>query len=202
MGQIGGTASAYATATAIATRDLSRVFDSYYSSQQCRILNPLSKAWDRTHVLMDASQVHYCWAMTGNFQENFNSVSLPAKIFPFLNTALFAVTINWDPTTISKIVYCTSLKYLPGMLMCTHLCLCSGYWSHALKPSAQILLSNSILHQKNKSSWEKWLTQGWGRAGIRWDLMAHHSRKEGYAPKKMEDHVTDDIWNLSNRIIK
>ena len=37
---------AYATVTAIATQDLSHVFDLHHSSWQCRILNPLSKARD------------------------------------------------------------------------------------------------------------------------------------------------------------
>ena len=41
--------------TVTATQDLSRVFDLYHSSQQHRILNPLSEAGDRTCVLMDAS---------------------------------------------------------------------------------------------------------------------------------------------------
>ena len=54
---------AYTTATA--TRDPSHVCDDlYHSSRQCWILNPLSKARDRTCVLMDASQVHFHWAMT------------------------------------------------------------------------------------------------------------------------------------------
>ena len=51
--------------TAIATPDLSRVFDLHHSSQQCQILNPLSKARDWTHVLIDTSWVRYSWATTG-----------------------------------------------------------------------------------------------------------------------------------------
>ena len=46
---------AYATATA--TRDLSHVCDLHHSSQQRRILNPLSDVRDRTRVLMDPSWV-------------------------------------------------------------------------------------------------------------------------------------------------
>ena len=42
---------AYATATA--KPDLSHVCDLYHSSQQYGILNPLSKAKDGTHALMD-----------------------------------------------------------------------------------------------------------------------------------------------------
>ena len=44
---------AYSTATA--TRDLSRVCDLHHSSQQHQILNLLSEARDRTHILLDTS---------------------------------------------------------------------------------------------------------------------------------------------------
>ena len=46
---------AYTTATAML--DLSLVCDLYHSSQQHRILNPLSKVRDQTYVLMDTSQI-------------------------------------------------------------------------------------------------------------------------------------------------
>ena len=49
---------AYTTATA--TQDLSLLCDLHSSSQQCQILNPLRKAKDRTGLLMDTGQVHYC----------------------------------------------------------------------------------------------------------------------------------------------
>ena len=54
---------AYATATA--TLDPSHVCDLHHSSQQPRILNPLSKARDQNHILMDASQVHFHCATMG-----------------------------------------------------------------------------------------------------------------------------------------
>ena len=54
-----------AYATAIATQDPSRVCDLYHSSRQCRILNPLSKARDRTCVLLNTSGVHYHGATMG-----------------------------------------------------------------------------------------------------------------------------------------
>ena len=54
---------AYTTATA--TPDPSLVCDLYHSSQQHWILNPLSKAKDRTCNLMVPSQIHFHWAMTG-----------------------------------------------------------------------------------------------------------------------------------------
>ena len=46
---------AYSTATA--TRDQSHVCDPHHSSQQHRILNPLSKARERTHILMVPSRI-------------------------------------------------------------------------------------------------------------------------------------------------
>ena len=54
---------AYTTATA--TQDPSHICNLHHRSQQYWILDPLSKARDRICVLMDTSQVHYCWAMTG-----------------------------------------------------------------------------------------------------------------------------------------
>ena len=54
---------AYTTPTA--TWDPSWVYNLYHSSRQCQILNPLSKARDQTHILMDTSQAHYCWTKTG-----------------------------------------------------------------------------------------------------------------------------------------
>ena len=54
---------AYATATA--TWDPSSICDLHHSSQQPQILNPLSKARDPTLILMDISQVCYCWATEG-----------------------------------------------------------------------------------------------------------------------------------------
>ena len=53
---------AYRTATAM--RDPSRVCNPHHSSQQCRIPNPLNKARDGTHILMDTGQICFCWATT------------------------------------------------------------------------------------------------------------------------------------------
>ena len=60
-----------ASTTATAMLYLSCVFDLHHSSRQHRILNPLSRAGDRTHVLMDTSWVHSRWATTGTPPNGF-----------------------------------------------------------------------------------------------------------------------------------
>ena len=54
---------AYAAATA--TLDPSHVCNLHHSSQQCRISDPLSEARDQTHILIDTSGIHFCYATTG-----------------------------------------------------------------------------------------------------------------------------------------
>ena len=54
-----------ANITATATWDLSCVCELHYSSQQGQILNPLSRARDRTHVFMDTSWIQFCCATVG-----------------------------------------------------------------------------------------------------------------------------------------
>ena len=54
---------AYTRATAMP--DPSRVCSLHHSSQQRQVLNPPSEARDRTHILMDPSQVRYRRATMG-----------------------------------------------------------------------------------------------------------------------------------------
>ena len=54
-----------ACTTTTAMTDLSHICDLHLKSWQCRILNPLSKARDLARILMDITQIHYCWAVTG-----------------------------------------------------------------------------------------------------------------------------------------
>ena len=65
---------AYTTATV--KWDLSPVCDLHHSSQQLWIPDPLSKAGDQAHILMDTSQIHFHCTTTGNPEH---------KILNFLN---------------------------------------------------------------------------------------------------------------------
>ena len=58
---------AYTTPTA--RQDLSHICNPRHSSRQRWIHNPLRGARDRTHVLMDTSQIHFCFATTGTPEE-------------------------------------------------------------------------------------------------------------------------------------
>ena len=60
-----------ATATATETRDLSCICNLHHSCQQCWILNPLSEAQDRTHVLMVTSWIRFHCSTTGTPQISF-----------------------------------------------------------------------------------------------------------------------------------
>ena len=86
--------SAYATATVTAMWDLSCICNLHHSSRQRRIPDPLSKARDRTHILMDVSWIHFCYAMMGT-PHLFFKLSIwivfmsPATKSPYLLWPLF-----------------------------------------------------------------------------------------------------------------
>ena len=58
----------YTTATAMPDPDPSHICDLHYSLWQHRVFNPLSKARDHTHILMDTSQALNLLSHNGNSQ--------------------------------------------------------------------------------------------------------------------------------------
>ena len=73
------------TAMAIATSDPSCICDLHYSTQQHRILNPISKARDPTKNLTVPSQICFCWATMGT----------PINMFFFLQPHLQHMKVLW-----------------------------------------------------------------------------------------------------------
>ena len=56
----------------------------HQNSWQCWILNTLSKARDRTCILMDTSRAHYCWAtMETSRQQLLNYANIYSPVGPF-----------------------------------------------------------------------------------------------------------------------
>ena len=102
-----------------ATPDLSCVGDLHHSSWQCQILNPLIKARDWTHILMDTSLVPYYWATMGTARSNFFFFffffkATPAMEVPRLGVesqlqllAYTTATAMQDPSCICDLHHCS-----------------------------------------------------------------------------------------------
>ena len=76
-------------------QDLSHVCDLHHSSQQCRILKPLSESRDWTCNLMLPSWIHFCCAAMGT----------PNKfLYLLLRTMLFQILGTW---IVSSFLTCT-----------------------------------------------------------------------------------------------
>ena len=78
-----------ACATATATPDPNRVFKLHHSSRQHQILNPLSKARDRTRIFMDPSRV-CCGATMG----------VPLRLI-FLKSPFWRMSLSLDLSGVS-----------------------------------------------------------------------------------------------------
>ena len=69
-----------ASTTATVMPDLSHLCDLHHSSQQHRLLNPLSGARGGTHNFMDTGQVLYHWATIGTPKYWFSKTASPYDI--------------------------------------------------------------------------------------------------------------------------
>ena len=104
-----------ANTTATAIQDASRTCDLHHSSQQCRILNPMSRARDRTHIFMDTRLVHNLLSHNGSFL-NLLSLTADTQTIVFLFSPLFHIFICSTLLQIlitSLLVGITYWNYLP-----------------------------------------------------------------------------------------
>ena len=93
---------AYATATATATWDPSRVCNLHRSSWQRWIFYPLIEARDRTHVLVSRSQVRYHRAMMGTPAVFFQCEFGPYRTSRFRRTTFLVLLSHvWFVATVS-----------------------------------------------------------------------------------------------------
>ena len=113
---------AYTTATAMP--DLSHICDLHYSSWQCWILNSLKEARDRTHVLMDTSQILFrCtkWELPDTFLNQVNYIThTPPKYQPFQSGWCECFVQNIFMTSDLDLIYCHwrhCFPSLPGILL-------------------------------------------------------------------------------------
>ena len=108
---------AYTRATAM--QDPSRVSDLHHSSQQCWILNLLSKARDRTGNLMFPSGIHFCCTMTGTPKSSYFNNWTYAALFS-LNSLFPCMSMK------IKVVSMYLMASLCGKRLCfylAHMCL-------------------------------------------------------------------------------
>ena len=91
---------AHATATATATWDPKRVCDLCHSSRQCRILNALSYARDRTSILMDTSQIRFPCTHKRNTQLVFILIN---RAFVVIIFGIFALLDYHTPQSYTEL---------------------------------------------------------------------------------------------------
>ena len=82
---------AYTTATAM--QHLRRIYNLHHSSRQCRILNPLSKAGDRTLKLVVPSRIRQPLRHDGNSEKN--SFFFFVFCLFFVVVVVVVVAISW-----------------------------------------------------------------------------------------------------------
>ena len=91
-----------ATATATARPDVSHICNLHHSSQQCWILNPLTKARNRTRNLIVTRLIHFCCATreTPLYYVYSNSqyfLSLNQKTYKIMKNSIWVFSRLWPP---------------------------------------------------------------------------------------------------------
>ena len=117
--------------TATATSDPSCVCNLYHSSRQRRILNPLSGARDGTHILMDISQICYCWATTGTLHIPFLEFLFFLNLYPeveLLGYMVALILVFWGtsilfyPMAVPIYIPTNSVQEFPFLHILSNIC--------------------------------------------------------------------------------
>ena len=98
--------------------DPSHVYDLHHSSQQCQILNPLSKARGRTRNFMVPGQIHFHCATTGTAAFNFFyfDIILDLDGVANLSPQFSLILIPWSSHCDSVETYLTSTHEDTGLI--------------------------------------------------------------------------------------
>ena len=148
---------AYTTATAMP--DPSRVCDVHHSSWECWIFNPLSKARDQTHVLLDTSWVYYRWTTMRHW----------CGIFRVLYISCRCLSCHLQFMTVLLLPF--QLWYLLFLVWLLQLGLPILYWIRVVRVGILVLLLNlmrSETVQFNQKRAVKWKVEAFSlNSGIR-----------------------------------
>ena len=103
---------------AYTTPDMSRICNLHCSSQQCQILNPLSKDRDWTCIFMDISQIHFRWAITGTLNSSFrNNHWYLFPVYTFRYFLCVGMTIDINVFCFSKNIQIVAFYVAFGFLL-------------------------------------------------------------------------------------
>ena len=113
--------------TAIATWDPSHICSLHHNSQQCQIPDPLSKAKDQTHILMDASRINFSCATVGTLLVCSSYLAFSKKNLALIRVSLCPVLVlpshSSDHWVLSSSVYLsifstvTPVRARPGTVL-------------------------------------------------------------------------------------
>ena len=126
--------------TATSTPDMSCVCNLHHSSRQCRILNPLSKARDRTRNLMVPGRIRFHCATTGTLRQNqFKNGPCSKRLLVngcfFLLEDVFQVLVYMVPSSVCRsfLTRKDSQMWDPAIgYQCLYGRTCLRYWGVAL----------------------------------------------------------------------
>ena len=103
ISRLGGELELQLLAYSTATWDPSHIYNLSCSLRQCQSLNPLREARDRTHILMDTSQVLKLLSQNGNL--GTSSCWILFKLAIWIKLAIFISSCNMRVTLAELIIF-------------------------------------------------------------------------------------------------